>query len=119
MTRVCALALALAFAFAFAAPAGAQEGKKVMRLGWEQQPQTLNPFIDEDEEDFVIWSVNWPAAARLAGDQLAERRPRLAGLFERALEGLVERRVARRRRVRDRAHGFGSSPPRRSSASRR
>ena len=30
-----------------------------MRLGWEQEPQTLNPFIDEDEEDFVIWSINW------------------------------------------------------------
>jgi peptide/nickel transport system substrate-binding protein len=59
MRRVCALALALAFAFAFAAPAGAQEGNKVMRLGWEQEPQTLNPFIDEDEEDFVVWSVNW------------------------------------------------------------
>jgi hypothetical protein len=57
MWRVCALALALAFAFA--APAGTQEGKKVMRLGWEQEPQTLNPFIDEDEEDFVIWSINW------------------------------------------------------------
>ena len=49
MRRVCALALA--FAFALAAPAGAQEGKKVMRLGWEQEPQTLNPYIDQDEED--------------------------------------------------------------------
>ena len=57
MRWVCALALVSALAFA--APAGAQEGKKVMRLGWEQEPQTLNPFIDEDEEDFVIWSINW------------------------------------------------------------
>ena len=57
MRRVCALALALAFVFA--TPAGAQEGGKPMRLGWEQEPQTLNPFIDQDEEDFVIWSINW------------------------------------------------------------
>jgi peptide/nickel transport system substrate-binding protein len=63
MWRVCALAVgaALAFAFAAAAPAGAQEGtaKKVFRMGWEQEPATLNPFIDQDEEDFVVWAINW------------------------------------------------------------
>src|SRR4051794_32967095 len=63
MRRLCALAVgaALAFAFAAAVPAGAQEGtaKKPFRMGWEQEPQTLNPFIDEDEEDFVVWSINW------------------------------------------------------------
>src|SRR3954447_2120056 len=60
MRRLCALAVGAALAFApAAAPAGAQEGKKVFRIGWGQEPQTLNPFIDEDEEDFVVWSINW------------------------------------------------------------
>jgi len=60
MRRLCALAVGAALAFALAAaPAGAQEGKKVFRIGWGQEPQTLNPFIDEDEEDFVVWSINW------------------------------------------------------------
>ena len=28
-------------------------------MGWAQEPQTLNPFIDQDEEDFVVWAINW------------------------------------------------------------
>ena len=44
---------------AAAAPASAQEGKKVLRLGRAQEPQTLSPFIDQDEEDFRIWSINY------------------------------------------------------------
>jgi peptide/nickel transport system substrate-binding protein len=55
-----ALAIAAAFAVAAAAPASAQEeGKKVLRMGWAQEPQTLNPFIDQDEEDFRVWSLNY------------------------------------------------------------
>jgi peptide/nickel transport system substrate-binding protein len=55
-----ALAIAAAFAVAVTAPASAQEGgKKVLRMGWAQEPQTLNPFIDEDEEDFRVWALNY------------------------------------------------------------
>ncbi len=55
-----ALAIAAAFAVAAAAPASAQEGgKKVLRMGWAQEPQTLNPYIDQDEEDFRVWSLNY------------------------------------------------------------
>jgi ABC-type transport system substrate-binding protein len=59
--RVRALvALAIALAFAAAVPAAAQEsGKKVLRIGQPQEPQTLSPFIDEDEEDFRVWSLNY------------------------------------------------------------
>jgi peptide/nickel transport system substrate-binding protein len=59
--RVRALvALAIAGALAAAAPAAAQEGgKKVLRMGWAQEPQTLNPFVDQDEEDFRIWAINF------------------------------------------------------------
>jgi peptide/nickel transport system substrate-binding protein len=38
---------------------GDQSAKKVLRLGWAQEPQTLNPFVDQDDEDFVIWAMNW------------------------------------------------------------
>jgi peptide/nickel transport system substrate-binding protein len=55
-----ALAIAAAFAVAAAAPASAQEGgKKVLRMGWAQEPQTLNPYIDQDEEDFRVWALNY------------------------------------------------------------
>jgi peptide/nickel transport system substrate-binding protein len=53
------LALVIAWALVAAAPASAQEGKKVLRLGQAQDVQTLSPFIDQDEEDFRIWSINY------------------------------------------------------------
>ena len=56
---VCVLSLTLA---TLAAPAGAQDGtakKKVLRLGWAQEPQTLNPYVDQDEEDFRIWALSY------------------------------------------------------------
>ena len=28
-------------------------------MGWAQEPQTLNPFVDQDEEDFRIWALNY------------------------------------------------------------
>jgi peptide/nickel transport system substrate-binding protein len=54
-----ALALAIAWALVAVAPASAQESKKVLRLGQAQEPQTLSPFIDQDEEDFRVWSINY------------------------------------------------------------
>ena len=53
------VALAIAWALVAVAPASAQEGSKALRLGWAQEPQTLSPFIDQDEEDFRIWSINY------------------------------------------------------------
>jgi peptide/nickel transport system substrate-binding protein len=49
--------LALLVACAGAAPAGAAE--KMFRVGWAQAPQTLNPFVDLDSEDFVVWAINY------------------------------------------------------------
>ena len=46
-------------ALAVAAPAQAQAPKKVLKMGWAQDPQTLNPFVDYDEEDFTVWAINW------------------------------------------------------------
>ena len=47
------------------APAGAQdtttsEGEsQVLRIGWAQDPQTLNPFVGLDEEDYTVWALTW------------------------------------------------------------
>ena len=53
------VALAIVGAIAAAAPASAQEGTTALKLGWAQEPQTLSPFVDQDEEDFRIWSLNY------------------------------------------------------------
>jgi peptide/nickel transport system substrate-binding protein len=37
----------------------AAQDKKVLRTGWAQEPQTLSPFVDYDEEDFRVWAINW------------------------------------------------------------
>lgn len=39
------------------ADAGGDES--VLRIGWAQDPQTLNPFVALDEENFNVWSLNW------------------------------------------------------------
>jgi peptide/nickel transport system substrate-binding protein len=40
--------------------AGASEtGSSVLKIGWAQNPKTLNPFVGEDEEDYSIWAINW------------------------------------------------------------
>src|SRR6476659_330118 len=59
--RVRALvALAIAWALVAAVPAAAQtSGTKALRIGWAQDAQTLSPYIDQDEEDFRVWSINY------------------------------------------------------------
>ncbi len=60
--------LVLAFAVAVAVigaaiPAMAQDepssDDSVLRIGWAQDPQTLNPFVGLDEEDYNVWAMNW------------------------------------------------------------
>ena len=31
----------------------------VLKIGWAQNPATLNPFVGQDEEDYTIWAINW------------------------------------------------------------
>ena len=38
--------------------AGANGGT-VLKIGWAQNPKTLNPFVGQDEEDYSIWAINW------------------------------------------------------------
>ena len=60
-----ALAVALMALAIVALPAGAQEESteteepSVLRIGWAQDPQTLNPFVGLDEENFNVWSLSW------------------------------------------------------------
>jgi peptide/nickel transport system substrate-binding protein len=37
----------------------ASASKDVLRIGWSQDPKTLNPFVGVNEEEFTIWAINW------------------------------------------------------------
>jgi peptide/nickel transport system substrate-binding protein len=55
------LAAIVALAVVVASPVGAKDstGDKVLKIGWAQNPATINPFVGEDEEDFSLWAINW------------------------------------------------------------
>jgi peptide/nickel transport system substrate-binding protein len=55
--RVALLAV-LALLAIGAGPAAAQ-GDRVLRIGWAQDPATLNPFVGLDEEDYSVWALNF------------------------------------------------------------
>jgi len=43
-------------------PVGAQDSKQaesVLKIGWAQNPSTINPYVGQDEEAFTIWAINW------------------------------------------------------------
>jgi peptide/nickel transport system substrate-binding protein len=56
--------------FLFASPAQAQE-KKVLKIGQEQDPVTLSPFTDQDEESFRVWAMNYDLLVNFNPDNLA------------------------------------------------
>ena len=65
-----AVSMAVAVA-AVALPAGAQDSeKKVLKIGWAQDPQTLNPFVAQDEENFTVWSLNFDLLVNFGTDDL-------------------------------------------------
>ncbi len=55
------LAATVALALAVSGPATAQDSgsRDVLRVGWSQDPKTLNPFVGVNEEEFAIWAINW------------------------------------------------------------
>jgi peptide/nickel transport system substrate-binding protein len=53
-----------------ALPAGAQDKKKVLKIGWAQDVQTLNPFVAQDEENFRVWALNWDLLVNFSPDDL-------------------------------------------------
>jgi peptide/nickel transport system substrate-binding protein len=60
----------LAASLVMAAPAQAQE-KKVLKIGQEQDPVTLSPFTDQDEESFRVWAINYDLLVNFNPDNLA------------------------------------------------
>ena len=46
------------------------QAKKVLKIGWAQDPQTLSPFIDYDEEDFRVWAINYDLLVNFSADNL-------------------------------------------------
>jgi peptide/nickel transport system substrate-binding protein len=54
-----------------AAPAVAQDKKKVLKMGWVQDVQTLNPFVAQDEENFRVWAINWDLLVNFSPDDLS------------------------------------------------
>jgi peptide/nickel transport system substrate-binding protein len=36
-----------------------QKGDTTLKIGWAQNPDTINPFVGQDEEAFSIWAINW------------------------------------------------------------
>jgi peptide/nickel transport system substrate-binding protein len=71
--------LGLAFAVAVAViataiPAMAQDsssGTTVLRIGWAQDPRTLNPFVGLDEEDYNVWALNWDLLVNFSAKDLS------------------------------------------------
>ena len=40
--------------------AAAQDtGNDVLRIGWAQDPKTLNPFTGVNEEEYTVWALTW------------------------------------------------------------
>jgi peptide/nickel transport system substrate-binding protein len=71
--------LALAMAFAMPAMAGTtgesgaagDSGDDVLRIGWAQDPQTLNPFTGLDEESYTVWAINWDLLVNFSPEDLS------------------------------------------------
>ncbi len=54
------VAATAAVVLAVSGPATAQDsGNDVLRIGWSQDPKTLNPFVGVNEEEFLVWAINW------------------------------------------------------------
>lgn len=76
--RTALLALVAMLATAIAAvPAGAQDAEEgtaeenVLRIGWAQDPQTLNPFVALDEENYNVWALNWDLLVNFSTEDLS------------------------------------------------
>jgi peptide/nickel transport system substrate-binding protein len=65
---VCAAVCVLAL------PASAQDdsgGNSVLRIGWAQDPTSINPFVGLDEEAYTVWAINWDLLVNFSPDDLS------------------------------------------------
>lgn len=66
LATVALLAASVLVALLAAAPATAQDDEtNILRIGWSQDPKTINPFVGLDEEDYTIWAINWDLLVNL------------------------------------------------------
>jgi peptide/nickel transport system substrate-binding protein len=63
------VAVLAALSFAVVPVAQARE-RDVLRIGWEQDPQTLSPFTDQGKESFRIWAINYDLLVNFSPDDL-------------------------------------------------
>ena len=56
-------------------PASAQDDSSgettILRIGWAQDPTTINPFVGLDEEAYNIWALNWDLLVNFSPDDLS------------------------------------------------
>jgi peptide/nickel transport system substrate-binding protein len=68
------LAAVVALTIAAASPVGAQDTdtgeKQVLRIGWAQDPATLNPFTEVNEEGFNVWALGWDLLVNFSPEDL-------------------------------------------------
>jgi peptide/nickel transport system substrate-binding protein len=54
------LVVVVAMAIVVASPAGAKDSQhSILKIGWAQNPETINPYVGQDEEAYSIWAINW------------------------------------------------------------
>jgi peptide/nickel transport system substrate-binding protein len=80
--------LVLAFLLLLLVPAAArgQDGNRILRIGWAQDPATLNPFVGLDEEDYSVWAMNWDLLVNF-DPQTLEPAPGIAKTWDVAPDG--------------------------------
>jgi peptide/nickel transport system substrate-binding protein len=49
---------------------GSQQGDTTLKIGWAQNPDTINPFVGQDEEAFSIWAINWDLLVNFSSKDL-------------------------------------------------
>ena len=65
LAAVAVLLAAIALGVLGSTGASAQDGsggassEDVLRIGWAQDPKTLNPFVGVNEEEYTVWALNW------------------------------------------------------------
>lgn len=79
-------AILVLLVLALAPAAYAQTGANTLRIGWAQDPNTLNPFVGQDEEDFNVWSLVWDQLVNL-DPQTLEPAPGIAKSWEVSEDG--------------------------------
>ncbi len=87
------LLAAIAFGVLGSAAASAQDSGTdsggdgdVFRIGWAQDPKTLNPFVGVNEEEYTIWALNWELLINFNPEDLSPA-PGIAESWETSEDG--------------------------------